>query len=56
MGIADKAENSLQDMSGKAKDKVGDATDDKDLQARGKTDQAKAKTKKAGEDIKDELG
>ena len=55
MGTADKAKDSLQDMSGKAKDKVGDATDDKDLQTQGKADQVEAKTKKAGEDVKDGL-
>lgn len=56
MGIADKAKNTAQDMGGDAKDKVGGATDNKDLQAEGKTDQGKAKAKKAGENVKDSLG
>lgn len=55
MGIADKAKNAAQDISGDAKDKLGGATDNKDLQAEGKTDQGKAKTKKTGENIKDSL-
>lgn len=55
MGLKDKAENSTEDLGGKAKDKLGNATDNKDLKAEGKTDQGKAKAKKTGEDIKDAL-
>lgn len=55
MGLMDKAKNSAEDTGGAAKDKIGDATDNKDLQAEGKADQAKAKTKKTGEDAKDAL-
>ena len=47
--IATKGENLL----GKAKESLGDATDNKDLQAEGKGDQSKADLKDAGEKVKD---
>ncbi|MFC0626187.1 CsbD family protein [Kribbella deserti] len=53
MGIADKARNAAEELAGKAKEAVGNLTDDKDLQAEGKTDQTKADLKNAGENIKD---
>lgn len=53
MGIADKAKNAIANLTGKAKEAVGDATNKDDLKAEGQADQAKAKTKKAGEDVKD---
>ncbi len=55
MGIADKAKNAAQDLAGKAKEAVGDATDNERLEAEGKADQAEAKVRKTGEDIKDAL-
>ncbi|WP_309080503.1 CsbD family protein [Zhihengliuella sp.] len=63
MGFDDKIGNKAQEMSGKAKEAVGDATDNRDLQAEGVKDQAAANTKQAGEkigdaakDVKDGLG
>lgn len=53
MGIGDKAENAAQDAVGKAKEATGRATDDESLEAEGRTDQAKASLKKAGENVKD---
>ena len=53
MGLADKAKNAAQDAVGKVKETVGDATDNEELQAKGKAEQAEATTKKAGEDVKD---
>ncbi|MEH3034064.1 MAG: CsbD family protein [Aeromicrobium erythreum] len=53
MGIADKAKNAAEDLAGKAKEVIGDATNNKDLEAEGKKDQGKASAKKAGENIKD---
>ncbi|MEP7161095.1 MAG: CsbD family protein [Dermatophilaceae bacterium] len=53
MGIVDKAKNAVEDLTGKAKEMAGDATDKHDLQAEGEVDQAKAETKKAGENVKD---
>ena len=40
-------------LLGKAKEKLGDATDNRDLQAEGKKDQSKADLKQAGEKVKD---
>ena len=55
MGIADKAKNAAQDLTGKAKEAIGEATDNERLVAEGKADQAEAKVKKTGENIKDTL-
>ena len=53
MGLDDKIENAAQDLAGKGKEAVGKATDNERLEAEGDMDQAEAKVKKAGEDIKD---
>ncbi|WP_243074316.1 CsbD family protein [Microbacterium sp. SS28] len=53
MGLDDKIKNAAQDVGGKAKEAVGDATDNERLQAEGQADQTKAHLKKAGEDVKD---
>lgn len=53
MGIFDKAENKAQDVAGQAKEKIGEATDNKDLQAEGAADQGEAGLKDVGEKIKD---
>ena len=53
MGNDDKIANKGEGMLGKAKETLGDATDDKDLQASGKSDQSKADLKQAGEKVKD---
>jgi uncharacterized protein YjbJ (UPF0337 family) len=53
MGTDDKAANKGEGMLGKAKETLGDATDNRDLQAEGKSDQSKADLKQAGEKVKD---
>ena len=53
MGIDDKAKNTAQDLTGKAKEAVGKVTNDEELEAEGKGDQAAASVKQAGEKIKD---
>jgi uncharacterized protein YjbJ (UPF0337 family) len=53
MGTDDKIANSGESTLGKAKEKLGDATDNRDLQAEGKKDQSKADLKQAGEKVKD---
>ena len=53
MGLADKAKNAAQDALGKAKEVVGDLTDDTSLEAEGKADQAESSVRKVGEDVKD---
>ncbi|MEO5981452.1 MAG: CsbD family protein [Pedococcus sp.] len=53
MGLTDKLDNSKDDATGKAKEAAGKATDDERLEAEGKTDQASADMKQAGEKVKD---
>ena len=53
MGIGDKVGNKAEELGGKAKEAVGDVTDNERLQAEGAADQASAKTKQAGEAVKD---
>jgi len=53
MTTADKAKNSAQNAKGKAKETIGKATGNDDLQAEGKADQMKGDLKQAGEKVKD---
>jgi len=53
MGLDDKIKNAAQDIVGKAKEAIGNVTDNDKLVAEGKADQVKADAKKAGEDVKD---
>jgi uncharacterized protein YjbJ (UPF0337 family) len=53
MAADDKIENKTDELKGKAKQTVGEATDDKDLQAEGQADETKGNLKQAGEKIKD---
>jgi uncharacterized protein YjbJ (UPF0337 family) len=53
MGIGDKLENAADAAKGKMKEKTGDATDNKDLQAEGQADKSVADLKQAGEKAKD---
>jgi uncharacterized protein YjbJ (UPF0337 family) len=55
MGIGDKISNKAEEVGGKAKEAVGDATDNRDLEAEGKLDQTEAHGKQAGENVKDAL-
>ena len=53
MGTDDKIDNKFEELGGKAKEGVGRATGDEELQAQGEGDQAKSNLKQAGENIKD---
>jgi uncharacterized protein YjbJ (UPF0337 family) len=53
MGLADKAKNMAEELAGKAKATVGDATDNPDLEAEGRVQESKADVKQAAEDVKD---
>ncbi|WP_413600376.1 CsbD family protein [Curtobacterium sp. Curtsp57] len=53
MGLDDKIKNAAQDIAGKAKEALGNATDDDSKVAEGKKDQAAANVKQTGEDVKD---
>jgi uncharacterized protein YjbJ (UPF0337 family) len=51
----DKLRNQGQDLKGKAKESIGRATDDEELEAAGRADQAKSSLKQAGEKVKDAI-
>ena len=55
MATDDKLRNQGQDLKGKAKETVGRATDDEELEAAGRSDQAKSSVKQAGEKVKDAI-
>ena len=53
MGNDDKLENKAEELRGKAKESVGDATDDPALAGQGRREQSTSNLKQAGEKIKD---
>lgn len=53
MGAEDKLNNKAEEVGGKLKEGAGKATDNPDLEAEGKGDQAGANLKQAGEKVKD---
>ena len=53
MSADDKAANKVDELAGKAKEGVGRATDNRDLEAEGKGEQTKSNLKQAGEKVKD---
>jgi uncharacterized protein YjbJ (UPF0337 family) len=53
MGTDDKARNKAEELKGKAKEGIGRSTDDEELEAQGRVDQAEADLKQAGEKVKD---
>jgi len=55
MSATDKIKNAAEDLTGHAKEAVGNATGNDRLTAEGRADQAKADLKKAGENVKDAL-
>ncbi len=56
MAITDKVKNEAQKASGAVKEAVGSHTDNRDLEAEGKKDQAAGDLKNAGEKVKDAAG
>ena len=56
MPMRDDISNTSQDIKGKVKEAVGDATDNRDLEAKGKADQAKSAIKDVGAKAKDAAG
>lgn len=55
MSATDKARNKVQRLRGKAKETIGRATGDRNLEDQGAADQAKSDLKDAGEKVKDAL-
>ncbi len=46
----------IDDLKGRAKEAVGDLTNDRDLERDGKIDQAKANVKEKAENVTDKVG
>jgi len=53
MSAENKAANKVTEVKGKAKQTVGQATDDPELEAEGQVDETKGNLKQAGEKVKD---
>ena len=53
MGLGDKFEHKAEEMKGKAKEGIGEATDNERLEAEGKVEQGQAKFKQGVDDVKD---
>ncbi|MEU7768663.1 CsbD family protein [Nocardia sp. NPDC049190] len=53
MSTVDKAKNKAQNLAGKTKEKLGEATGDRDQKNKGRSDQVKSDVKDAGEKVKD---
>ncbi|MGM1061821.1 CsbD family protein [Saccharothrix sp. Mg75] len=53
MGADEKFDNKAEELKGRAKAAVGDATDNEQWQAEGRAEQAKGSLKQAAEKVKD---
>jgi uncharacterized protein YjbJ (UPF0337 family) len=53
VSTGDKFDNKAEELKGKAKEGVGRATDDPELETEGKADQMKGNLKQAAEKVKD---
>lgn len=53
MSDTDKMKNKAQELKGAAKEKMGEASGDRDKAAEGRADRTKANIKQAGEKLKD---
>ena len=53
MGTDDKMDHKMEEFGGRAKETVGRATGDEELEAQGDRDQTKSNLKQAGEKVKD---
>ncbi|MFI5611112.1 CsbD family protein [Amycolatopsis sp. NPDC051903] len=51
----DKAENKAEELKGRAKEAVGNATDNEQWQAEGKAEQGKSNLKQAADKVKDAI-
>lgn len=53
MGFDDKIENAKLDAEGKAREAVGEATDDRSMETEGRAKQSESDLRRAGEKVKD---
>jgi uncharacterized protein YjbJ (UPF0337 family) len=56
MALDDKAGHKAEELKGRAKEAVGDLTDDEQLQAEGRVEEGSGKLKQAGDKLKDAAG
>lgn len=56
MSVFDKAKDKAEQALGQAKEKLGQKTDNEDLEASGKADQAEGQIKETGHDLRDKAG
>jgi uncharacterized protein YjbJ (UPF0337 family) len=56
VGDKDKLQNTADEKLGEAKEAMGKASDDEELEGEGKADQTKANLKQAAEKVKDAFG
>ncbi|WP_091672643.1 CsbD family protein [Micromonospora auratinigra] len=52
MSFTEKAKNKAQELSGVAKERLGDVTDNERLRAEGASEQSTARARQAGEHVK----
>lgn len=52
MSFTDKAKAKAQELSGAAKERIGDVTDNERLRAEGASEQSTARARQAGQDVK----
>ncbi|SCL72670.1 Uncharacterized conserved protein YjbJ, UPF0337 family [Micromonospora citrea] len=53
MSFTDKAKNKVEQLTGAAKERIGDATDNERLRGEGAAQQQDARARQAGEHVKD---
>ncbi|MEU6205224.1 CsbD family protein [Micromonospora musae] len=53
MSFTDKAKNKMEQMTGAAKERIGDMTDNESMRAEGATQQSEARVKQAGQGAKE---
>lgn len=55
MGLDDKAKAAAKNLEGKTQEAIGNVTDNKESQAKGKAKQVEAEARKTGENVKDSV-
>ncbi|MFD0783431.1 CsbD family protein [Micromonospora azadirachtae] len=53
MSFTDKAKNKMEQMTGAAKERIGDMTNNESMRAEGATQQSEARVKQAGKSAKE---
>ncbi|MEV0810225.1 CsbD family protein [Micromonospora sp. NPDC050200] len=53
MSFTDKAKNKAQQLTGVAKERIGDVTDNERMRAEGANEQSAARARQAGENVED---